>query len=177
LIELRNKIQSSNNKKQYNVVLTYITARGAWYHTSWKGDPEKSGGIETNIGIHLFDLLLWLFGTVSEVRVYHSDTYKASGFLEMEKAQVSWFLSIDQNDLPFHVKPGDKSTYRSITIDGEELEFSDGFTGLHTRLYVETLSGNGFGIEDARPSIELLYKIRTAKISPTPQYAHPLLKR
>jgi UDP-N-acetyl-2-amino-2-deoxyglucuronate dehydrogenase len=120
---------------------------------------------------------LWLFGTVSEVRVYHSDRYKASGFLEMEKAQVSWFLSIDQNDLPFHVKPGDKSTYRSITIDGEELEFSDGFTGLHTRLYVETLSGNGFGIEDARPSIELLYKIRTAKISPTPQYAHPLLKR
>jgi UDP-N-acetyl-2-amino-2-deoxyglucuronate dehydrogenase len=178
LIELHQELQGENsNRQKHEVTLTYVTARGAWYHTSWKGYPEKSGGIATNIGIHLFDLLLWLFGQAGDVVVYHSDQARMSGFLDLEHARVRWFLSIDPADLPFQVTPGGKNTYRFISIDGQEVDFTEGFTSLHTRVYEETLAGRGFGIDDARPSIDLVHRIRNASISSPNQYVHPFLIR
>jgi UDP-N-acetyl-2-amino-2-deoxyglucuronate dehydrogenase len=153
-----------------------VTARGGWYQSSWKGYTEKSGGIATNIGIHLFDLLIWLFGGVVDIKVYHSDKMRMSGYLELEHARVRWFLSIDHNDLPFQSSPGKKSTFRSIVIDGQEIEFTEGFTDLHTRVYQETLNGNGFGIADAKPSIDLVHRIRNAEVISPTQFAHPYLK-
>jgi UDP-N-acetyl-2-amino-2-deoxyglucuronate dehydrogenase len=175
LLELRNKLILKNDISQHEVILTYVTARGAWYHTSWKGYLEKSGGIATNIGIHLFDLLIWMFGKVGSTHVYYSDPKRMSGSLEMDRAHVRWYLSIDPRDLPFPVFPGGRSTYRSITIDGQEVEFTEGFSDLHTRVYQETLAGRGFGIEDARPSIELVHCIRTAPITKPVDDIHPFL--
>jgi UDP-N-acetyl-2-amino-2-deoxyglucuronate dehydrogenase len=175
LIKLRESLQQSNG--QHDVELTYITSRGPWYQISWKGHEDKSGGVATNIGVHFFDLLLWLFGSVNDIKVYHSDESRMSGFIDLEHARVRWFLSVDKNDLPFSAKAGGKTTYRSITVDGKEIEFSDGFTDLHTRVYEETLAGRGFGIQDARPSIQLTYAIRTAEISPKDDLVHPLLKK
>jgi UDP-N-acetyl-2-amino-2-deoxyglucuronate dehydrogenase len=175
LIALRNKLHSEGTIRKHDVILTYVTARGAWYHTSWKGYIEKSGGIATNIGVHLFDLLLWLFGNPGEMRVYHADLERMSGSLELQHAHVRWFLSINPADLPFSVTPGERSTFRSITIDGQEVEFTEGFTDLHTRVYQETLAGRGFGIDDARPSIELVHRIRTAPISKKHDDVHPFL--
>jgi UDP-N-acetyl-2-amino-2-deoxyglucuronate dehydrogenase len=162
---------------QHDVILTYITSRGPWYHVSWKGQQDKSGGVATNIGVHLFDLLLWLFGPAGNIRVYHSDNSRMSGFIELERARVRWFLSVDSQDLPFPAQVGGKTTYRSITVDGQGVEFSEGFTDLHTRVYEETLAGRGFGIAEARPSIELTYQIRTAPISPKDECAHPFLNK
>jgi len=176
LLELRNRLSAEPKTASHEVVLTYVTSRGPWYHISWKGFPEKSGGIATNIGIHLFDLLLWLFGEVEDYRVHYSDTQRMSGFLALERARVKWFFSIDKDDLPFPVTPGKQSTFRSITIDGEEVEFTEGFTNLHTRVYEETLSGRGFGIDEARPSIDLVYKLRNAPLAPVDTTAHPLLR-
>jgi UDP-N-acetyl-2-amino-2-deoxyglucuronate dehydrogenase len=176
LIELKEKLTSKPTEKPHEVILTYVTARGAWYHTSWKGYIEKSGGIATNIGIHLFDLLIWLFGKPGLMTVYYSDPDCMSGILELERARVRWFLSINSNDLPFPVTPGSRSTYRSIMIDGNEVEFTEGFTDLHTRVYEETLAGRGFGIDDARPSIELVHRIRTAPITKPGDDSHPFLK-
>ena len=175
LIELKRKIEAGPSNHQYDVNLTYITSRGPWYDVSWKGIPEKSGGIATNIGIHFFDMLGWLFGAPGEVRLYLSEKRRMSGFIEFERALVRWFLSVDEDDLPVPIQPGHPKTYRSITVDGEEIEFSDGFTDLHTRVYEETLAGRGFGIEEARSSIELTYCIRTAELSPLDDMAHPLL--
>jgi len=175
LIELHEILRRSDQVNQHDVILTYVTARGNWYHASWKGAPEKSGGIATNIGIHLFDLLLWFFGKVVDVRVHHSDAERMSGFLELEHARVRWFLSVNHNDLPYVATPGVRSTFRSIIIDGQEIEFTDGFTDLHTLVYQETLNGRGFGIEDARPSIELVYKIRNTPITSSTDGVHPLL--
>jgi UDP-N-acetyl-2-amino-2-deoxyglucuronate dehydrogenase len=175
LLALREKLNTSPSGPKHQVILTYVTARGAWYHSSWKGYPDKSGGIATNIGIHLFDLLLWLFGNAETLEVNYSDPERMSGFLDLQRAQVLWYLSINSNDLPFQVTPGSRSTYRSITIDGEEVEFTEGFTDLHTRLYQETLAGRGFGIEDARPSIELVHRIRTSPISKPGAGNHPFL--
>jgi UDP-N-acetyl-2-amino-2-deoxyglucuronate dehydrogenase len=175
LIKLRESLQQSNG--QHDVELTYITSRGPWYQISWKGHEDKSGGVATNIGVHFFDLLLWLFGSVNDIKVYHSDESRMSGFIDLEHARVRWFLSVDKNDLPFSAKAGGKTTYRSITVDGKEIEFSDGFTDLHTRVYEETLAGRGFGIQDARPSIQLTHAIRTAEISPKDDLVHPLLKK
>lgn len=177
LMDLYNKLQVENKNTQHDVVLTYVTARGAWYHTSWKGITEKSGGIATNIGIHLFDLILWLFGKAGIVSVHHSDSERMSGYLELERARVRWYLSINPGDLPFPVTPGGRSTYRAISIDGKEVEFTEGFTNLHTRVYQETLAGRGFGIEDARPSIELVHAIRNAPISNHDYDVHPFLAR
>lgn len=176
LLALRARLQQEASDQQREIELTYITGRGIWYQIAWKGDLAKSGGVATNIGIHFFDLLLWLFGEPGDIKVYHSDPYRMSGFLELERAKVKWFLSTDHHDLPFPVEPGVRSTYRSITIDGEEIEFSGGFTDLHTRVYERTLAGQGFGIDDARPSIELVYRIRQAPISPIDEQAHLLLK-
>jgi UDP-N-acetyl-2-amino-2-deoxyglucuronate dehydrogenase len=173
LITLKESLQQANG--QHDVVLTYITSRGPWYHVSWKGQLDKSGGIATNIGVHFFDLLLWLFGPAANLRVYHSDNQRMSGFIELEHARVRWFLSVNSQDVPGQIKAGGKTTYRSITVDGSEVEFSEGFADLHTRVYEETLAGSGFGIAEARPSIELTHAIRTAPISARDECVHPLL--
>lgn len=175
---LREQLQQQTSPgTQHNIVLSYVTARGAWYQVSWKGQPEKSGGIATNIGIHLFDLLLWLFGPANDVRLHYADERRMSGFLELETARVRWFLSVDSSDLPFTVQPGQRSTYRLITVNDQELEFTEGFADLHTLVYQETLSGRGFGIADARPSIELVHRIRTSPITSAGSLAHPFLKQ
>jgi len=176
LIALKERVDKDRSGKQFDVLLTYVTPRGPWYFTSWKGQPEKSGGLATNIGIHFFDLLHWLFGEPSKIKLYCSTDKSMSGFLEFERAQVRWFLSVDGKNLPIPVEPGKPKTYRSISIDGEEIEFSSGFTDLHTRVYERTLAGNGFGLEDARPSIELTYKIRKSQISTIDVFAHPFLR-
>lgn len=176
LLKLKENLQAEKNK-QHDVVLTYITSRGIWYHVSWKGQQEKSGGVSTNIGVHFFDLLLWLFGQAGEVKVYHADSKCMSGYIELENACVRWFLSVDVNDLPDASRQNGKTTYRSITVDGQEIEFSEGFTDLHTRVYEETLLERGFGIKDARPSIELTHRIRTSEISPIDNLAHPKLSK
>lgn len=175
LINLKQSLQEEDG--QHDVVLTYITSRGPWYHVSWKGQQDKSGGVATNIGVHFFDLLLWLFGPAASLKVYHSDNSCMSGFIELERARVRWFLSVDAEDLPAQAKAVGKTTYRSITVDGKEVEFSEGFTDLHTRVYEETLAGRGFGIAEARPSIKLTYGIRTAPISPNDECVHPFLKK
>lgn len=175
LIELRNALKDS--KDVHDVELTYITSRGPWYQVSWKGDHEKSGGVATNIGIHFFDLLMWLFGPVSGIKVYHKEEDRMSGFIELERARVRWFLSVDRADLPEHARAMNKTTYRSITVDGKEIEFSEGFTDLHTKVYQETLNGNGFGIQDARPSVQLTYDIRKTPVSRLDTLAHPALKK
>jgi UDP-N-acetyl-2-amino-2-deoxyglucuronate dehydrogenase len=175
LIKLKQALQPAS--RQHDVMLTYITSRGPWYHVSWKGHQDKSGGVATNIGVHFFDLLLWLFGPSANLKVYHSDDSRMSGFIELEHACVRWFLSVDSQDLPAQAKANGKTTYRSITVDGKEIEFSEGFTDLHTRVYEETLAGRGFGIAEARPSIELTYAIRTAPISPRDEHVHPLLNK
>lgn len=175
LIALKEKLNQDDSVRQYDVLLTYVTSRGPWYHTSWKGLLEKSGGIVTNIGIHFFDMLQWLFGKPGMVKLYRSEDKCMSGFVELERAQVRWFLSVDEKDLPVPIKPGKPKTYRSITVDDEEIEFSDGFTDLHTRVYERTLAGQGFGLDDARPSIELTYRIRNTPLSPIDALAHPFL--
>jgi UDP-N-acetyl-2-amino-2-deoxyglucuronate dehydrogenase len=175
LIKLKESLRNTSAK--HEVELTYITSRGPWYHVSWKGQNDKSGGVATNIGVHFFDLLLWLFGSMQGIKVYYSDDNRMSGFIELEHARVKWFLSVDKNDLPDSTKQNGKTTFRSITVDGKEIEFSEGFTDLHTKVYQETLAGRGFGIADARPSIELTYAIRTSEISPKDDLIHPLLKK
>ncbi len=175
LIRLEQSLQKEGG--QHEVELTYITSRGPWYQVSWKGQQDKSGGVATNIGVHLFDLLIWLFGPVNGIRVYHSDDSRMSGFIELERARVKWFLSVDKNDLPASAKAINKTTHRSIIVDGKEIEFSEGFTDLHTRVYEETLAGRGFGIVEARPSIELTHAIRTSEISPKDDSIHPFLKK
>jgi len=156
IIELKKKIEKAPKDKKHDIILTYITPRGKWYHYSWKGDVLKSGGIATNIGVHFFDMLIWIFGGVQKSTLHHYCDDKAAGLLELENANVKWFLSIDGADLP---DPGQK-THRSIILDNNEFEFSEGFTDLHTLSYKEILAGNGFGAEDSRASIEAVYQIR-----------------
>jgi len=177
LIQLKESLRTKKGKSKKEVVLTYITSRGLWYHFSWKGVKEKSGGIATNIGVHLFDLLMWLFGDVQNSEVYYSDPYKIGGFLELQDANVRWFLSLDRNDLPQEAVDDKKLTFRSITVNGEEIQFSEGFTDLHTKVYERTLAGNGFGIKDARPSIKLVHNIRTAFVVPKRENMHPNIKK
>jgi UDP-N-acetyl-2-amino-2-deoxyglucuronate dehydrogenase len=177
LLQLKENIKTKKTKSKKEVVLTYITSRGLWYHYSWKGIKEKSGGIATNIGIHLFDLLIWLYGDVQNSEVYYSDPYKIGGFLELKDANVKWFLSLDRNDLPKKAVEDNKLTFRSIAIDGEEIHFSEGFTDLHTKVYERTLAGNGFGIKEARPSIKLVHNIRTSLVVPKQENMHSNIKK
>ncbi len=170
------KEQLAHSTTKHEVELTYITSRGPWYHVSWKGQLDKSGGIATNIGVHFFDLLIWLFGPVEGLKVYHSNDLQMSGYIELANARVRWFLSVDRNDLPDPVKASGKTTFRSITVDGQEVEFSEGFTDLHTRVYEETLAGRGFRISEARASISLTHAIRTSQLSAMDALVHPLLK-
>lgn len=162
IIAMRERIRNAHPGKRHVVDLTYITSRGNWYFASWKGDESKSGGVATNIGIHFFDMLMWIFGPVKEFQVHHADAGSMAGYLCLENADVRWFLSVDRSRLP--AAAAGKSTYRSITVDGEEMEFSEGFTDLHTVVYREILAGRGFGIEDARPSISLAHDLRHATV-------------
>jgi len=174
IIALRDKFR--NSTKKHTVELTYCTSRGRWYHASWKGDDSKSGGVATNIGVHFFDMLSFVFGKVQNNVAHLRTPERAAGFIECERANVSWFLSVDRNDLPASVQ-GKKTTYRSITVDGEEVEFSEGFTDLHTRSYEEVLAGNGFGLSEVRPSIEIVSAFRTQPIAPRSGSVHPFAVR
>lgn len=162
ILNLKKKIEEGGDK-MYDIDLSYITTRGKWYFKSWKGDIQKSGGVATNIGIHFFDMITWIFGAVKENIVHLYEPNKAAGFLQLEKARVRWFLSLDSNDLPNQATKKNMRTYRSITVDGEEIEFSGGFTDLHTVTYQNILSGNGFGLNDAKVSILLTDQIRNSK--------------
>ena len=159
---LKEKIDKGPPDKVYDIDLTYITSRGNWYFISWKGDEQKSGGVATNIGVHFFDMLTWIFGEVKQNVVHMYSQDKAAGFLDLERARVRWFLSVDAGDLPGEVHQEGKTTFRSITVDGEQIEFSGGFTDLHTLSYQRILEGKGFGLEDSRKSIETVYTIRNA---------------
>jgi len=164
IIALREKIQQGPAGEIYDVDLRYITSRGNWYQQSWKGDNSKAGGIATNIGIHFFDMLIWIFGPVMNVSVTQLQPDMASGSLVLERARVNWFLSINYDHLPEDVKRSNKRTFRTLTLGGKEIEFSEGFTDLHTQSYSEILKGNAFGLTDATPSIDLVYKIRNTAI-------------
>ena len=162
IIKLKEKVDSSPEDRVYDIDLTYITSRGNWYYTSWKGNQSKSGGIATNIGVHFYDMLSWVFGDIKKNIVHVNSHDRASGFLEFKKARVRWFLSINYDVLPKEIKQKGQRTYRNISIEGEELEFSGGFTDLHTKVYKNILEGRGYGLEDARQSIEIVHNIRNA---------------
>jgi UDP-N-acetyl-2-amino-2-deoxyglucuronate dehydrogenase len=176
ILELREKIRTGPKGKIYDIDMTYITSRGNWYSISWKGDIQKSGGVATNIGIHFFDMLSWIFGETRKNIVHISEPHKAAGYLELENARVRWFLSLDYNDIPVSSRENGKRTYRSITVNGEEIEFSEGFADLHTMTYREILAGRGFGLKEARQSVETAYTIRNSKPVGLQGDYHPILK-
>ena len=177
ILALRDKVQSAKDGKVFDVQLTYMTSRGKWYMRSWKGSDEKSGGVTTNIGVHFYDMLHFIFGDVLKNEVHYRDAKTAAGYLEYERARVRWFLSIDTGLLPENALKGEKLTYRSITIAGDELEFSEGFTDLHTQSYAHILAGNGYGVAENRAAIETVETIRSGKIFSSPSAAHDLLSK
>ena len=177
IIDLKKKVDASPKNKVFDIDLTYLTSRGNWYYTSWKGDTQKSGGIATNIGVHFYDMLSWIFGDVKE-NIVHVQTHdRASGYLEFERARVRWFLSINYELLPQEIKAKGQRTYRSITIQDEELEFSGGFTDLHTKVYKGVLEGNGYGIEETRKAIEIVHDIRNSEPIGLKGDYHPFAKK
>jgi UDP-N-acetyl-2-amino-2-deoxyglucuronate dehydrogenase len=174
VLALRDKVMNGPQDKVYDIELTYITARGNWYYTSWKGDERKSGGIATNIGIHFFDMLQWIFGDVRQ-NIVHLHTHdRAAGYLELSRARVRWFLSINADTIP--AKASNVRTFRSLIIGDEKFDFSDGFTDLHTISYQKILAGEGFSMEDARKAIQIVYEIRNAKAMSSNGEMHPLNK-
>lgn len=178
IVQLKERVQRElkrNPEKVYDIDLTYLTSRGHWYFTSWKGDESKSGGLATNIGVHFYDMLSWIFGEVKHNEVHLREINRSSGYLEFEHARVRWFLSIDFEFIPNEIKETGQRTYRSIKINNEEIEFSGGFTDLHTKSFEEILNGQGFGLEDARKSIEIVSDIRNSEVSIT-QNKHPFVK-
>jgi UDP-N-acetyl-2-amino-2-deoxyglucuronate dehydrogenase len=177
IIKLKEEIENSPKDSIYDIDLTYITSRGHWYFQSWKSDIQKSGGIATNIGVHFFDMLTWIFGNVKVSTVHLAGPKKTSGFLQLEKANVRWFLSLDYNDVPEEQKVKGQRTYRCITMDGKEIEFSEGFTDLHTSSYKEILNGNGFSLNEARKSIEIVYSIRNSTPVGYVNDYHPFAKK
>lgn len=178
LQSLKAQIDAAPAGKKHQVDLAYITRRGQWYNTSWKGDLERSGGVAMNIGIHFFDMLMWLYGKPESTEMHLRDARRMAGAMELERASVRWFLSIDAEDLPQDVQAKGGHAYRSITADGQEIEMSAGFTDLHTRVYQDILSGGGFSIDDARPAVELVYGIRQQELTDLPgQRAHPMLNK
>jgi UDP-N-acetyl-2-amino-2-deoxyglucuronate dehydrogenase len=176
IIELRKSVKKEKSKNKHEVDLTYITSRGNWYMQSWKGDIKRSGGIATNIGVHFFDMLHFIFGDIQENIVHFSSDTVSAGYLEYENARVRWFLSVDYENIPDIVKKNGQRTFRSINVDGKELEFSDGFTDLHTRTYEEILTGRGFGLEENRVSIETVSDIRNSDPIGLKGNYHPFLK-
>jgi len=177
IVELREKIKNGPKGKIYDIDMTYVTSRGNWYSISWKGDIQKSGGVATNIGIHFFDMLSWIFGDTKKNVVHLSEPHKAAGYLELENARVRWFLSVNFEDIPTAVKESGQRTYRSIRVDGEEIEFSEGFGDLHTKTYREILAGKGFGLKEARQSVETAYTIRNSQPVGLKGDYHPILKK
>lgn len=177
ILALRDKVQAAPADKVFDVDLTYLTSRGKWYLKSWKGFDEKSGGVATNIGVHFYDMLHFIFGKITHNEVHHRDAKTSSGFLKYERANVRWFLSIDAVHLPDNAVQGEKLTYRSIDVEGEELEFSGGFTDLHTQSYLRILDGDGYGVEDNRAAIETVEVMREAEVVTNPENPHPLLKK
>lgn len=177
IVALHEKVKGQKHDTKHEVDLTYITSRGHWYLQSWKGDLKKSGGIATNIGVHFFDMLHFIFGNLQENVVHHSSDTKAAGYLEYENARVRWFLSVDVEDVPEAQLAAGQRTYRSITVDGDEIEFSGGFTDLHIRSYEEILAGRGFGLEENRTAIATVAAIRNAIIAPLQGDYHPFLKK
>ena len=176
VIALKKRIEQGPKDKIYDIDLSYITSRGNWYYISWKGDIQKSGGVVTNIGVHFFDMLTWIFGDVKENVVHISEKNKVAGFLQLKNARVRWFLSLDQNDIPDYLKENGQRTYRSLKLDGEEFEFSQGFTDLHTQSYKNILAGKGFGIDEVRNSIDTVYNIRNANPIGMKGEFHPFCK-
>ncbi len=176
LVNLQAELASTPPREKADIVLTYITRRGGWYGVSWKGAKEKSGGVAMNIGIHFFDLMLWLFGSEVKSEVHLADPTRMSGCLELENARVRWFLSTEYDDLPASVKAKNGYAYRSLTRDGSEIEFSSGFKDLHTAVYQDILNGGGFGIQDARPAITLAHKISHHSETVTGHHRHPFLQ-
>jgi UDP-N-acetyl-2-amino-2-deoxyglucuronate dehydrogenase len=174
ILQLKDKVAAAPANTKFDVELTYITSRGKWYAESWKGDPRKSFGVATNIGVHFYDMLHFIFGKLQTNVVHYRGEAKAAGYLEYERARVSWFLSIDANDLPADVK-GKKTTFRNIDISGDKLEFSEGFTDLHTTSYKEVLAGRGYGLADARHCIETVNVIRSARMAPRNADTHPFV--
>ncbi|MTH95255.1 Gfo/Idh/MocA family oxidoreductase [Roseibium sp. RKSG952] len=174
ILQLKREVCIAGDRK-HEVDLTYITSRGSWYHKSWKGDERKSGGIATNIGVHFFDMLHFLFGELLEYRVHLRSPLRSAGYLEYERARVRWYLSIDNCDIQRAGQESEKRTYRSITIDGKEVEFSGGFTDLHVRSYEEALAGRGFSVEDNRVAIETVAAIRTAALAARDSVTHPIV--
>lgn len=177
IIALKKEVEESPADKKFDIDLTYITSRGKWYFTSWKGDEKKSGGVATNIGVHFYDMLHFVFGKVLDNKLHYRDDYKAAGFIEYEKARVRWFLSVDANTIPKEILAQGKRTYRSLTMNGREIEFSDGFTDLHTRIYEDILKGGGFGLEENRVAIETVGSIRTQSPLGLVGDYHPFLKQ
>lgn len=176
IIALKKKVDASPAEKIFDFDLTYLTSRGHWYYTSWKGDEKKSGGIATNIGVHFFDMLQWVFGEVRK-NVVHIHTHdRAAGYMELDKARVRWFLSINYDIIPEEKKDAGLRTYRSIRMDGQEIEFSGGFTDLHTRSYEEILNGNGFPIKESQRAIEIVHEIRNVNPIGLKGDYHPLAK-
>jgi UDP-N-acetyl-2-amino-2-deoxyglucuronate dehydrogenase len=176
IIKLKQTIEQADPSKIYDIDLTYITSRGKWYYTSWKGDVHKSGGIATNIGIHFFDMLIWIFGGVQKSVVHVHEHDRAAGFLELKRARVRWFLSINENTLPAEIKAKNQTTYRSIKVEGNEIEFSDGFKDLHTKSYDMILQGKGFRLQESWPSIDLAHQIRIADTCNATSDYHPFAK-
>jgi len=177
IIELKKKVAAAPKDKIFDIDLTYLTSRGNWYYTSWKGDASKSGGIASNIGVHFYDMLSWIFGAVKN-NITHVHTHdRASGYLEFERARVRWFLSINYDVLPTEIKAKGQRTYRSITIEGEELEFSGGFTDLHTKVYQGILNSEGYGLDDARQAIEIVHNIRNSNPVGLKGDYHPFAKK
>jgi UDP-N-acetyl-2-amino-2-deoxyglucuronate dehydrogenase len=174
ILALRERFATSN--KRHKVELSYVASRGRWYYASWKGEDAKSGGVATNIGVHFFDMLSFIFGNVRRNEAYLREPERAAGYLECARADVSWFLSVDRNDLPAEVQ-GKKTTFRSITVDGEEIEFSEGFTDLHTRSYEEIVAGRGFGLDEVRSSIDIVSTFRSAPITLSREWRHPAMRK
>lgn len=174
--KFREQILASPNEK-HEMDLTYITSRGRWYQYSWKGQQDKSGGIATNIGVHFFDMLHWVFGAVIDNKLHFMNDKKASGYLEFERAKVRWFLSIDSDDLPLELKQKGQKTFRSFQCDGEEVEFSGGFEDLHTKVYQDILAGKGFGLEDAKASVQIVHDIRKMEAKLVANQLHPYLRK
>jgi UDP-N-acetyl-2-amino-2-deoxyglucuronate dehydrogenase len=177
LQQLKRTLDQDRSGQRADVCLSYITRRGGWYDVSWKGTPEKSGGVSMNIGIHFFDILLWLFGEAEHCEVHLRTSRKMAGLVVLERARVRWFLSVDAEDLPESCRQAGKFAYRSMTLDGQEIEFSDGFTDLHTRVYREVLAGRGAGIREARPAIELVHSLNQGEPLAHPRCYHPFLAR
>jgi len=178
IIALKERVASADRGDRYDIDLTYITSRGRWYFNSWKGDIQKSGGVATNIGIHFFDMLIWVFGQVLHQEVHYADNRKMAGALELEKATVRWFLSLDRDDVPEPARSEGKYTYRSLVMNGEEIEFSEGFTDLHTIVYRDILENRGYGMVDARPSIVLAHELRkTAPVQSDGPRQHPFVAK